>query len=245
MFIVAYVIGLRALAPVDHARRRQAEFVADASHELRTPLSVIEAEVEISLARQRSAGEYRSTLQRVGEEGRRLQYIVEDLLWLARHDEKVPKVDNAVLCDVASAAKSCVARFQGLATMNDISLTQTIDVTTNSFVHADPESIDRLLGVLVDNACKFAGSGGRVEVVVSSYPGRVILKVGDSGPGIEAAEQVAIFERFHHSDSTNGGTGLGLAIADSIITASDAQRRVGTSHLGGAEFEIVWPAEDF
>ena len=82
----ATVVGLRASAPSELVRRRQAEFTADASHELRTPISVIEAEVGLALDRPRQPAEYREVLQRVGRESNRLRRIVEDLLWLARAD---------------------------------------------------------------------------------------------------------------------------------------------------------------
>ena len=86
----ATVVGLRASAPSELIRRRQAEFTADASHELRTPISVIQAEVGLALDRPREPDEYRDVLERVGRESGRLRRIVEDLLWLARADDEQP-----------------------------------------------------------------------------------------------------------------------------------------------------------
>ncbi|MHB1584669.1 MAG: histidine kinase dimerization/phospho-acceptor domain-containing protein, partial [Acidimicrobiales bacterium] len=87
-FVGSLVVGLRASAPLEEVRRRQAEFTADASHELRTPLSVIEAEVELALSGPQDADEYVGVLRRVAGEGRRLRRIVDDLLWLARVDRE-------------------------------------------------------------------------------------------------------------------------------------------------------------
>ena len=86
MFAGSLIIGLRALSPVEHSRRRQLEFTADASHELRTPLSVINAEIGIALSAPREAADYRAALLRIQGESGRLRRIVEDLLWLARFD---------------------------------------------------------------------------------------------------------------------------------------------------------------
>ena len=96
----ATAVGLRASAPSELIRRRQAEFTADASHELRTPISVIEAEVGLALDRPRDPAEYRDVLERVGRESDRLRRIVEDLLWLARADDKQPLPDVVDLTDV-------------------------------------------------------------------------------------------------------------------------------------------------
>ncbi len=85
-FVGSFVVGLRASAPIEEIRKRQAEFTADASHELRTPLSVIEAEVDLALSRERDARNYQATLRRISSESGRLRSIVEDLLWLARAD---------------------------------------------------------------------------------------------------------------------------------------------------------------
>ena len=108
MFIGALIIGLRALSPVEQARRRQLEFTADASHELRTPLSVISAETSVALSAPRKAGDYRAALERIGRENDRLQKIVEDLLWLARFDSAPPQPDDEPL-DLATIAAACVA----------------------------------------------------------------------------------------------------------------------------------------
>ncbi|MGA7835822.1 MAG: HAMP domain-containing sensor histidine kinase [Acidimicrobiales bacterium] len=239
MFLAASVVGLRALAPLALARRRQAEFTSDASHELRTPLSVIEAEVELALSRPRDAAAYQSALHRVGDEGRRLRRIVEDLLWLARSDEVVPAPDAGETCDLADVAAAAATRFEGLARSSDVSL-EFVGPGVPAPVRATHESIDRLVGVLVDNACKFAGHRGRVVVAVRALPHRLVLTVEDSGPGIPVEDRHAIFDRFHRTDSSGGGTGLGLAIASAIISSTHAQCVVGESPLGGARFEVTW-----
>lgn len=239
MYLAAFFVGVRAMSPVALARRRQAEFTSDASHELRTPLSVIEAEVDLALSRPRDTESYRSALRRVGNEGRRLHRIVEDLLWLARSDEARLVVDPSTTCDLAAVAAAATTRFEPLASRNGVSL-EFVGSDGAATVRADAEAIDRLVGVLVDNACKFAGSRGRVRVSVLVGGHRRVLTVEDSGAGIDVAERDVVFDRFHRTDSAAGGTGLGLAIADAIITSTHAHRLVGASTLGGALFEVSW-----
>jgi signal transduction histidine kinase len=239
MYGASFVVGIRALSPIARAQRRQREFTADASHELRTPLSVIQAEVSIALSKPRDATSYRMTLERIGGEGDRLQRIVEDLLWLARSDgERDPHADEMV--DLEVVALTCTQRFQAVAETSKLRLTFMKLGDEIAYVRAPRESLDRLVGVLVDNACKFAGPGGQVEVIVTTQGNLVSLEIDDSGPGIEPEERELIFDRFHRTSTPAGGTGLGLAIADSIIRTTQAHCTIGTASIGGARFEITW-----
>jgi signal transduction histidine kinase len=240
VFAGALTIALRAAAPLEVVRRRQAEFTADASHELRTPLSVIEAEVELALSRPRDAPTYEEVLRRVGDEGRRLRHIVDDLLWLARADDQSARLGSAETCDLAVVASVCAERFQAVATRRGSTLSVSAPSIGSSTVPGPPDWIDRLVGVLVDNACKFAGAGGSVDVRVFVTGHRVVLQVHDSGPGIPADERRVIFDRFRRATHGEGGTGLGLAIADSVVRATRGTWSVGTSPLGGACMEVWW-----
>jgi signal transduction histidine kinase len=240
VFIGATIVGLRASAPSELVRRRQAEFTADASHELRTPIAVIEAEVELALHRPRDPVAYREALERVGQESSRLRRIVEDLLWLARADDQTMRSQATDLADVADVAEACGQRFQALAATNRVELAVARVGTGPFTVLAPPTLIDRLIGVLVDNACKFAGEDGRVEVTVRSSGHRVELRVEDSGPGIPEEQRDAVFDRFHRADESVAGTGLGLAIADSVVRATQGSWDIGTAELGGARMAISW-----
>ncbi len=97
-----------------------------------------------------------------------------------------------------------------------------------------------MISVLLDNACRYAGAGGTVELGVSVQGGRVVLTVDDSGPGIPEAHRDLIFDRFHRADDSPGGTGLGLAIADAVVRNSGGTWAVGTSSSGGARMEVSW-----
>ncbi|MFZ0248545.1 MAG: HAMP domain-containing sensor histidine kinase [Acidimicrobiales bacterium] len=236
----ATVVGLRASAPSELVRRRQAEFTADASHELRTPISVIEAEVGLALDRPREPAEYREVLQRVGRESNRLRRIVEDLLWLARADDETPLADGTSLTDVGTVVEGSVVRLGVLAAAQGVELSFKRVGSGALLVQAQSALIDRLAGVLIDNAVKFAGRGGRVEVSVKDDGTRVDLRVDDSGPGIPESQREAVFDRFHRATMTVTGTGLGLAIADSVVRSTHGEWTIGTADLGGARLEVSW-----
>jgi signal transduction histidine kinase len=245
MFGGLLVVGLRALAPVEQSRRRQLEFTADASHELRTPLSVIRAEADVALSAPREAGEYRDALRRIQGESRRLRQLVDDMLWLARFDSRPPS-PGAEPVDLSTLAQACADRFRAVGPAVSA---ETPDGAV--LISAPPEWIDRLAGVLIDNACRHAGPGGKVRAQGS----RVTLTVEDSGPGIPEAERPYLFDRFHHvsPDGTStshggvghgsaghGGAGLGLAIGDSIVRSTGGRWHVGDSPLGGALLSVSW-----
>jgi signal transduction histidine kinase len=234
MFGGSLVVGLQALAPVELARRRQLEFTADASHELRTPLSVLRAEVDVALSARRPAAAYRDSLIRVRSESERLSRLVDDLLWLARFDSEPPPPGHEPV-DVATLATSCADRFRAIG--------PAVTVDTGSgpaLTNAPPEWIDRLMGVLMDNACRYAGPDGRVRISVKTEGGRLALAVEDSGPGIPAEQRPQLFDRFQRAEHRGSGAGLGLAIGDSIVRSTGGRWRIATSPLGGALLEVSW-----
>ena len=239
VFLGTLLVGVKAAEPVESARRRQLEFTADASHELRTPLSVIEAEVSLALGGRRTEEQYRSTLERVGRESRRLTAIVEDLLWLSRFDAAPPPPGD-LLVDVGAIGVSCADRFAVVAQQRGIALTVDVDVEGAPLIAAPPEWIDRLAGVLVDNACRYAGPGGTVRIRVGATGHRVELIVEDSGPGIAPEDRRHLFERFHRATDLGNGAGLGLAIGDSVVRATGGEWHIGTSELGGACMAVSW-----
>ena len=244
VFAGSLVIGLRALAPVEQYRRRQLEFTADASHELRTPLSVISAETAIALGSPRDAAGYVSALTRIQGESHRLRTIVEDLLWLARFDSHPPLPGDEPI-DLGVIAEECAGRFQAVASARSIEIAVAPDAgggpgSGPGWISAPPDWIDRLAGVLMDNACRYAGPGGRVRIAALARGNWVSLVVEDSGPGIPAENRARLFDRFHRATEHGGGAGLGLAIGDSIVRSTGGRWKIGESPLGGARIEVCW-----
>ncbi len=238
MFGGALAIGLMASRPLEQARRRQLEFTADASHELRTPVTVIEAESALALSSDRDGNSYRTTLRRIGTEGKRLRHIVEDLLFLARFDAK-PAVPVDELVDLVTLAGASVQRFAAVAESKSTQLS-LFTTGADALIEAPPEWVDRLFGVLIDNACRYAGDGGSVTVTVSSSAKLVTLAVQDSGPGIPPEQRPFLFDRFHRGSNGGEGAGLGLAIADAVVRSTDGKWRVGDGMSGGAHIEVSW-----
>jgi len=238
-YLGSLTIGIRAATPVERIRRRQLEFTADASHELRTPLTVIEAEADLALSAPRPAAGYQAALGQVIKESRRLRRIVEDLLWLARFDSELPPPGDEPV-DLALIAAGCTGRFRALADARGIRLCLRHEVDVPVLVKAPPEWIDRLLGVLIDNACRYSPTGGEVTVTAGVTGPQARIMVDDNGPGIPEQERHRLFDRFHRATAQPGGAGLGLAIADAIVRSTNGHWLIGDSSTGGAHMEVAW-----
>ncbi|HET9849589.1 MAG TPA: HAMP domain-containing sensor histidine kinase [Candidatus Dormibacteraeota bacterium] len=239
VFLGALAIGRRVAMPVEQARQRQMDFTANASHELRTPLSVIQAQASLALSHDRSLDWYRGAFQQVNRESQRMRHLVDDLLWLARF-ESTPRPRNPEPVDVAVMAQNAVDRFGAVAEAKHQRLSFRSGGDT-PMIAASPEWLDHLIGVLVDNACKYTPDGGSIDVSVSDDGHNVRLAVDDSGPGIPEDERGRIFDRFQRATDQQGGAGLGLAIADAVVRATNGRWQVGTSSSGGASMAITWP----
>ena len=215
VFLGALAIGRRVASPIEQARQRQMDFTANASHELRTPLAVIQAQTSLALASPRNTDWYRRAFEQVNRESQRMRHLVDDLLWLARF-EAMPRSSKAEPVDVAVMAQQAVDRFAAVAEARR----QRLGIRLSGDSHviaASPEWLDHLIGVLLDNACKYTPDGGSIDVRVTAEGNRVALIVDDSGPGIPKEQRGEVFDRFRRATDQPGGAGLGLAIADAVV----------------------------
>jgi signal transduction histidine kinase len=238
VFLGALAIGRRVAMPIERARQQQMDFTADASHELRTPLAVIQAQTSLALAQPREVEWYQSAFERINQESRRMGGMVDDLLWLARFEATTAIKPEPV--DVAIMAQQAVDRFTTVAEARHQHLTLHVGGDPH-VIAASPEWLDHLLGVLLDNACKYTPEQGSVDVRVTAEGHQIKLVVDDSGPGIPLDQRDWIFDRFRRASTQLGGAGLGLAIADAVVRATNGHWDVGTSPAGGASMAVTWP----
>jgi signal transduction histidine kinase len=197
------------------------EFVSNASHELRSPLTTLLATTERA-----SKDPERADWNEVGEvvmrEGRRLETLIDDLAWLARHDEHRAEVHSADV-DLDDVLFDEANRVRLLTELRiDTMKVQPTRVT------ADPAMMKRMIRNVVDNATRYATEELRFA---SRYDGDyAVVTVADDGEGIDVAQSERFFERFVRSDPArarhSGGTGLGLAIVAEIV-----QRHGGSVHF--------------
>lgn len=230
-----------ALDRLGLALSRQRKFTSDASHELRTPLSVLLANVDLLLRRDRSPEEYRDGLVRQRRIARSMTQITENLLTLARADDGRTELRRERV-SLADLVVDACDDFQPLAAAAGLSLGHDVP-DTDVAVLGDPLYLGELLQNLLSNAMKFTPVGGSVRVHVARGDAGAVLEVSDTGPGIPECERERIFERFNRLETTGTtGAGLGLAIVRWIVDAHGGTIAVESRVGGGSIFRVVLPA---
>jgi heavy metal sensor kinase len=215
--------------------------IADASHELRTPLAAMRSELDVSLLTDDLSPEAREVLESNREEVDRMSRTVSNLLTLARVDEgRLELLTKRV--DLGEAVEAAAGPLRPLADAKQLRL----EVDGGSFeAKADPERLHQALTNFIENAIKFAPSGGEVRVTAWRRPDEVGVTVTDNGPGIPAADREHIFDRFYRADRARGrdggGSGLGLAICREIATAHGGRVWVESEEGRGSAFSLALP----
>ena len=240
----AWFLSGRALIPIQHAFQTQQEFIADASHELRTPLTVLRSATDLLNAHRDQPLEANGELfDDVRAEIVRMERLAQDLLTLARSDAGGLELMTAPV-EVAAVAAEVVRRTSPLAQSKGLDLRLQAE-SQEATVEADPDRLQQLLLILIDNAIKHTPAGGKVDVRVRRHGQHVQVEVADTGSGIPAEHLPRIFDRFYRADKARarqqGGTGLGLAIAKMLVDAHDGQLQI-TSTLGvGTQATVSLP----
>ncbi|MCW1969682.1 MAG: ATP-binding protein [Anaerolineae bacterium] len=221
---VSWYLAGKSILPAEQAWAKQQIFIANASHELRAPLALIRASAEVVKSETDTQNEFaHMALQDVLHEADHMTRMIEDLLTLSRLDADKIKL--------SLAATALLPIFQDIGRkMNRLAHEKQLVfevADTSLVVIADPQRLQEVLTIVLDNAFKHTPAAGKVTL--SAKPlrsiggGQVQIEVTDTGCGIAAEHLPHVFERFYRVDSsrvtTNKGTGLGLAIAKSLVEA--------------------------
>jgi heavy metal sensor kinase len=235
------------LSRLSGAFEQQRTFMADASHELRTPVAIMRGEADIALSRdERSAAEYREALAVIGDEGRRLSSVVNDLFLLARADAgQAPLRRGELYLDELAA--ECVRAVRSLAMQRRIGVSYV--APGECPYRGDEELLRRAMLNVLDNAIKYSAPGATVSVELMHYTTNYRITIRDTGPGIPAEAQQHLFERFYRADrararlvsSDTGGAGLGLAIGRVVAEAHGGRLDLVRSNECGSEFALTLP----
>ncbi len=222
------------------SEERLRRFVADASHELRTPLTSIRGFSELTRRLGPEADEERrNALARIEDEAVRMSRLVDDLLVLARLDQRRDRRREPV--DLTLLARDVVEAARELEPERPLELI----ASGPAIVEGDPDQFRQVLMNLVGNVRTHTPPGTPASVTVTRAGDAVIVGVHDEGPGIATADQPRLFDRFYRADTartrTTGGSGLGLAIVQTIVEAHGGEIGVVSDPGDGTTFTIVLP----
>lgn len=230
--------------------RMRADFIANASHELRTPLASIAGFVETLRGPARDDAKARDQFLKIMQEQTgRMARLIDDLLSLSRIEMK-PLLASGSQVDLRETLESVIDSLG--PTARDAAVEVVREFPKQPIVV--PGSRDELFQVfenLLENACKYGQSGGRVVVSVRPPQGpaddEVAVGFQDFGPGIPAEHIPRITERFYRVDveASRGhkGTGLGLAIVKHILTRHNARLAIKSEVGKGSEFTVYLPVK--
>jgi heavy metal sensor kinase len=230
------------LARLEDAFATLQQFTADAAHELRAPLAVLRAELEVSLAKQRTAAEHVATERIALAEIERLARIADQLLTLTRADAGA-LVPDLQPVDLGDLVDETVERWRPLAAEKRVTL--SAEVRDEGSTQGDPSLLRRVLDNLLDNAVRHTPQSGTVAVRLALDGGRWRIEVSDTGPGVPEALRDTLFERFTRGDEARGrdtgGAGLGLALCHAIVELHGGS--IALADTGpGATFVVTLPA---
>ncbi|QSB04428.1 sensor histidine kinase [Natronoglycomyces albus] len=228
------------------SEQRMREFVADASHELRTPLTTIRGYAELCRSNPELAAEQRQDyIRRIEDDAKRMGLLVEDLLLLARMDQRRPFQMRPV--DLLSITTESIQAAQLVDSGHNW------DVTAEGgpfMVLGDQDRLRQVVDNLLSNAVRHTPSGTSVSVKLWADDTDVVLQVSDTGPGMETDVANRVFERFYRADESRTragrkgskdaerGTGLGLAIVAALVGAHGGTVQVESTQGEGTTFTV-------
>ncbi|WP_238900319.1 HAMP domain-containing sensor histidine kinase [Clostridium sp. YIM B02500] len=241
--ILSAYLSTKVIRPVREAYEKQVYFVQDASHEMRTPLAVIKGKLEL-LAHSwgDTIDDHFEHISKMMSEVRGLEKLNSDLLLLSKED-----LDLSIN----------ITKFKLDDLINDISefYFDLAEIKEKIFKVAKPEEeilvqwdydkIKRAIIILIENAFKYTGEDGKINLVIEDVNKHIRIMVVDNGIGIKKDEEKRIFDRFYRSDIVRGqninGTGIGLSLLKSISKNFGIKLKVNSEYGVGSEFILLIP----
>lgn len=222
------------------AFERNKRFAADAAHELRTPLAALKTHLQVAL-QAADEKERKKALQKVIESVDRSSHVVAQLLTLSRLGEEEGLTDVKPF-DLHKLAVETIAYLAPHALEKHIEI-ELAPPPADPFILGNDIAIGILIRNIVDNAIRYTPPNGEVKVAILNTQNQVILRVTDTGIGIQPELRERVFERFYRVLGTKAsGSGLGLAIVNQITVLHRAEIHLNTPPNGvGLQFDVAFP----
>lgn len=229
------------LEALEHNHAALQRFLGDASHQLRTPLTTIRANLDLARRPDLPADERVAILADARDESERMGRLIGDLLSLARAEsgarlEFAPVELDAVLVESVRRERQAASHVR-----------MSVDSVEPAVVDGDRDRLRELFGILLDNAARYTPAGGRVAAALEVRDGRAIVRVSDTGIGLDETDRERLFERLYRGSRARelrpSGTGLGLAIARWIVDSHAGTIELASREGGGTVATVALPLQ--
>jgi PAS domain S-box-containing protein len=227
--------------------QRKDAFLASLSHEMRNPLAALRNAVEV-LDRSHLVDERADRARGVVDrQVVHLTRLVDDLLDVSRIARGKIRLRKERI-DLAEVVRKTVDDHQEIFARARVNV-ELRPAPTPLWINADPTRMAQVTGNLLENAAKFTSAGGRVTISVERENGRIVLRVRDTGAGIDPAMLPNIFQPFFQAEGTlhqsTTGLGLGLALSKALVELHSGTVEAASSGPGkGAEFVVAIPSAE-
>jgi K+-sensing histidine kinase KdpD len=216
--------------------------LSSVSHDLRTPLAVVKGAATALLDRELDLSDERRReyVQTISQEASRLNRLVQNLVGMTALEAGPLRVRKEwqPLEEVVGVSLN---RFGEQLDQRTIHVRISPDA---AFVPLDAVLLEQVFVNLVENALKYTPADSRIEITTRSVPQGVEVEVADTGPGVPAGQEEAIFDKFNRAGATAVGMGVGLTICRGILAAHDGRIWCENRPEGGASFRFVLPREE-
>lgn len=242
---LGFVLSKRIMVPIEKNYEEQVRFVQDASHEMRTPLAVLQGRLElIAKSQGDSVHDHLMSLSQMMAEIRSLERLNSDLLQLSKMD---------LTTDLCTVSKPLSSELEDLLDYyND--LAEIREKVFLGHIHQpelevtwDFAKVKRMIHILTENAFKYTGEDGKIELDIFSKNGKVEIVVKDNGIGIKKEDLPMIFERFYRSPAVRAtdieGSGIGLSLLKAISEKTGATLHFDSAEGEGTTVTITLPLQ--
>ncbi|MEO7851971.1 MAG: GAF domain-containing protein, partial [Rubrivivax sp.] len=229
------------------ANQHKSEFLANMSHELRTPLNAVIGFSEVLIERMfcELNDKQADYLNDIHSSGKHLLSLINDILDLSKIEAGRMELDIDTF-DVPAALANAMTLVRERAQRHGIALTLQVDAAVGE-LRADERKFKQIMLNLLTNAVKFTPDGGKVDVNARLADGVLEVAVADTGIGIAAEDQTAVFEEFRqvgrHYTNKQEGTGLGLSLTKRFVELHGGTIRVQSEPGKGSTFSFTLPGQ--
>ncbi|UMB61742.1 ATP-binding protein [Lutibacter sp. A80] len=228
---------------VKELNKAKLQFFSNISHEIKTPLTLISGPISILINRFKNNTDVNEKLEIVKRQSKKISQLVDQVHDFQRSDANLLKMHYSTFC-FDTFINELLTDFKFLAINDDKNL-EVISESDKIYVSADKDKLEKILNNLLNNAFKYTKAKDTIKIVYKKEQNNLVLKVCDTGRGIDKDDIEHIFERFYQSQKKHstyiGGSGIGLAFSKRLVDMHYGYIKAESELNEGTKFTMVLP----